>query len=99
MTTLKDQEQKRFDRLWECPINNKREERNGEPVYNDNLPFIVFPENKYPPIRCLGCNRPYCIVIVDNEIVKTRRQRLRVAKMLCRERVKQNAKAKARRKP
>lgn len=98
--TQQEEKQTRYRILWECPINTaRREEHNRPQVYDIDTPAILFPETMIEAtIACGACHRACCLVIADNEIIKTRRQRLKMAKRLCRERVKRTAKAKARRK-
>lgn len=100
MRTQQEEKQTRYSILWECPINTaRREEHNRPQVYDIDTPAILFPETMIEAtIACGACHRACCLVIADNEIIKTRRQRLKMAKRLCRERVKRTAKAKARRK-
>ena len=100
MRTQEEEKQTRYSILWECPINTaRREEHNRPQVYDIDTPAILFPETMIEAtIACGACHRACCLVIADNEIIKTRRQRLKIAKRLCRERVKRTAKAKARRK-
>lgn len=100
MRTQQEEKQKGHCILWECPINTaRREEHNRPKVYDIDTPAILFPETMIEAtIACGACHHACCLVIVDNEIIKTRRQRLKIAKRLCRERVKRTAKAKARRK-
>ena len=99
MRTQQEEKQTRYSILWECPINTaRREESNRPQVYDIDTP-ILFPETMIEAtIACGACHRACCIAISDNEIIKTRRQRLKIAKRLCRERVKRTAKAKERRK-
>lgn len=81
--------------FWECPLNRMRREATSGPV--DPNEIVIFPVQPIENIVCGACQRPYCMALVEDDLVQTKRKRMKLAKKLCRDRVKWKASIKRRR--
>ena len=77
----------KFEELWTCPrYKEKRaieESRDTFTPYDEKI--TVWPPYKCP--ECIGPlinHRQFCFIVIDTEIVKTKQQRLRIAKKIAR---------------